>query len=174
MAKPFQGAVECHRVAAGEQDYPAIWALLEPLATDHAPDSLKRALVGSRAADPSERAVAFDLMGLLAGFHPSHRKVVVRRIVERSKVEQDQDVRWSLAMAAGHARDPRVLPALALLSDSGDPDVRFQVAQAAGATADRSTKDGAARLLIKLSCDSDEGVRMKASESLALIARITD
>jgi len=69
-------------------------------------------------------------------------------------------------MASAHSGDARTFPLLARLTESSDPDVRYQVAQAVGAVADAATKDTAVRLLRLLAADAEEGVQAEAMETL--------
>lgn len=167
----FGGAVEAHRVITGEHEYDAVWSLLEPLATEAPALAVQIARAGLGSVDASERSVATDLLGLVAGLHRSYRSQVVRRLVRQSRAERHEDVQWSLAMASAHSGDARTFPVLAKLTESSDADVRYQVAQAIGAVADATTKDTAVRLLRLLAADAEEGVRAKAMETLLTLNR---
>ncbi len=133
---------------------------------------MRVALPALDSLDPSERAVAADLLGLVAGLHGTHRTAIVLRLLARSKTEEDDDVRCSLAMASAHSADARTLAVLKRLIDSPDPDVRFQVAQATAAVADRESRDSAVRLMLTLAGDQDEGVRAAAAEALETLGRL--
>ena len=122
----FRRAVEAHRVVSDEREYEAVWSLLEPLATSAPAGAVQIGLVGLGSADAAERSVATDLLGLVAGLHRSYRSQVVRRLLRHSKTEHYEDVQWSLAMASAHSGDARTFPVLARLTESSDPDVRYQ------------------------------------------------
>jgi len=162
----FRRAVEAHRAVTDEHEYDAVWSLVEPLSTASPAEAVQIALVGLGSVDEAERSVATDLLGLVAGLHRSYRAQVVRVLLRHSKTERHEDVQWSLAMASAHSGDARTFPVLARLTESSDPDVRYQVAQAVGAVADAATKDTAVRLLRLLAADAELGVRAKAIETL--------
>jgi len=167
----FRSAVEAHRAVTDEHEYKAVWSLLEPLATATPVAAVQIALAELGSSDAAERSVATDLLGLVAGLHRSYCTQVVRRLLRHSKTERHEDVQWSLAMASAHSADARTFPLLARLTESSDPDVRYQVVQAVGAVADAATKATAVRLLRLLAADADEGVRAKAMETLLTLIR---
>ncbi len=168
----FREAVLRHRSVTNADEYEGVWSLLGPIARAAPTVAIRVAGPALNSLDPSERAVAADLLGLVAGLHAIHRTAIVRRLVVRSKTEQDDDVRWSLAMASAHSADARTLAVLKRVIDSPDPDVRFQVAQATAAFADHESRDSAVRLMLALAGDQDEGVRAAATEALETLGRL--
>lgn len=168
----FRKAVERHRHVSEPAEYEAVWSLLEPVARRTPTAALRIGLAAIDAADASERAVAVDILGLVAGLQQRHRTTIVRRLIRRCKSEEDEDVRWSLAMAAAHSADARMLTVLRNLVGSDDADVRYQVAAAAAVVADEDTRDNAVRLLLGLTDDVDDGVREAASESIQALSRL--
>lgn len=168
----FREAVLRHRSVTNADEYERIWSLLEPIARAAPTVAMRVAGPALDSLDPSARAVAADLLGLVAGLHAIHRTAIVRRLVVQSKTEQDDDVRWSLAMASAHSADARTLAALKRLMGSPDADVRFQVAQATAAVADQESRDSAVRLMLALAGDQDERVRAAATETLETLSRL--
>lgn len=152
-------AVTIHRRATGQEDYEAIWPVLDEAAA-FGPEAFDAALELLGSKDASARAVACDLLGALC--NPDERNLgpeVAMALVRLAEHEYDPDVLWSIARALGSARDHRGLATLMSLVGHPDGDVRYQVALALPSCQEGGDAAVLAGALMTLMEDSDEQIR---------------
>lgn len=165
-------AVAIHRRATGQEDYEAIWPILdEAAALGRAAFGAALELLGSKEA--SARAVACDLLGALC--NPDERVLgpeVTLALVRLAEHEDDPDVVWSIARALGSAEDHMGLSTLVSLVGHPDSDVRYQVALALPFCQEGGDAAVLAGALMTLMEDSDEQIRDWATFGLGSLTEI--
>jgi HEAT repeats len=161
----LQRAVELGRAAASEQDYDAVWMLLEKVAQNGlASVPLGTAMLD--AADPVERAVGCDLLGLIAENLPAERAGIANALLSLGETEQSEEVYWSLARAVGATAESRAVTLLTRLAGHSDADVRLQVALSLPKIWSQDVRAPEVLVLTGLTADTDPDVRNWATFGL--------
>lgn len=165
-------AIAIYRQATVEEDYNAIWPVLDE-ARGLGREALAAGIALLSSNDAIERGVACDLLGTLC--NPDERNFgpeVATAVVGAARQEDDAEVLWTIARALGHARDPRGVGTLVRLCDHPDGDVRFQVALALPSCEEGSDTEVLAQALIRLMYDPDDDIRDWATFGLGTLTEI--
>jgi hypothetical protein len=150
-------AVDLARSARTDRDRDAVWDLLHEAAHLAGP-AVEVAAGALVAAHPVRRAVAADLLGVVADCHPDAVSDVTGVLVAACPSERHATVQRSLAEAMGHG-DPRVLPALIAFATHPDAAVRLATARSLTTTMYEDPVDAGLDALLRLSTDPDPEVR---------------
>jgi hypothetical protein len=150
-------AVDLARTARTDRDRDTVLDLLHEAA--HLAGPAVEVAAGALAAvHPVRRAVAADLLGVVADCHPDMTADVTAVLVAACPVEQDPTVQRSLAEAMGHG-DRRVLPALVAYAAHPDAAVRLAAARSLTTAMYEDPDDAGLDALLRLSADPDPEVR---------------
>lgn len=150
-------AVDLARSARSDRDRDAVWDLLHEAAHLAAP-AVEVAVAALDAPHPVRRAIAADLLGVVADCHPDATSDATSVLVAACPRETNVTVQRSIAEAMGHG-DRRVLPALVAYAAHPDASVRLATARALTTAMYDDPDDTGLDALLRLSADTDPEVR---------------